>query len=126
MAVAFPDALARTVGLPDATPMFPDRSTGEDQGWPNAALLAQIWLIAVPFGAAFWYQTLVMLPAASSAIVPEYALLARVACVDHEPADALIAALIGRTSMTLARLLHFIASPLGQQARAISCAGLAG
>src|SRR5271169_563178 len=117
MAVSFPDALARTVGLPDATPMFPDRSTGADQVWPNAALLAQISLIAVPFGAAFWYQTLVMLPAVSSAMVPEYALLARVACVDHDPADALIAALIGRTSIRLARLLLLITSPSGQQAR---------
>jgi hypothetical protein len=126
MTVAFPNALVRTVGLPDATPMFPDRSTGAAQGWPNAALLAQISLIAVPLGAAFWYQTLVMLPALSSAIVPEYALLARVACVDHDPAEALMAALIGRTSTRLARLLHFIASPFGQQAHAIRFARLAG
>src|SRR6516225_5596236 len=105
MAVAVPAALTRTVGLPDATPMFPDRSTGVDQGWPNAALLAQISLIAVPFGAAFWYQTLVILPELSRPIVPEYALLARVACVDHDPADALMAALIVKTSTTLARLL---------------------
>src|SRR6516165_3944472 len=116
MAVAFPAALARTVGFPDATPMFPDRSTGADQGWPNVALLAQISLIAVPFGAAFWYQTLVMFPELSSAIVPEYALLARVACVDHDPAEALMAALIVKTSTMLARLLLLITSPLGQRA----------
>ena len=42
MAVAFPLELPRTDGLPDATPMLPDTSTGVDQGWPITAVLAQI------------------------------------------------------------------------------------
>ena len=42
MTVALPEALPRTMGLPDATPIGPDMSTGADQGWPKAALLARI------------------------------------------------------------------------------------
>ena len=68
--MALPAALTRTEGLADEGPMFPDTSTGVGQGLPNAALLAQISSIAVPFGALYWYQTLVMLPEASSPIVP--------------------------------------------------------
>jgi hypothetical protein len=70
MAVTLPLALPRTEGLPEATPIGPDMFTGVDQGWPNAALLAHISLTAVPFGNAFWYQTLFRLPEASMATVP--------------------------------------------------------
>ena len=68
--MTFPDALVRTVGLPDATPIGPEMFTGADQLWPNAAVAAYISLTAVPLGRAFWYHTLVILPAASTATVP--------------------------------------------------------
>ena len=66
-----PEALLRTEGFPDATPIAPEIFTGVDQGLPKAALLAQISFTAVPFGRAFCYHTLVMLPAASRATLPE-------------------------------------------------------
>src|SRR5580692_7732853 len=88
--------------------MFPDTSTGEDHGWPITAVLAKIWFTAVPLGAAFWYQTATRLPEASSATVPLYALLARVACVAHDPAEALVPAMNVRAKASIARILHFI------------------
>jgi hypothetical protein len=112
MAVTLPAALPRTEGLPDATPIGPEMSTGEDHGCPIAALLAHISLTAVPFGDAFWYQTLVKFPAASSATVPWYALVARVACVDHDAAEPLKGKANGTASTRLAKLLQFIESPL--------------
>jgi len=44
--------------VPDATPIGPETFMGVDHGWPNAAVLAQISLTAVPLGSAFWYQAL--------------------------------------------------------------------
>src|SRR5579864_3454986 len=108
MAVMLPEALVRTEGLPDATPIGPEMFTGADQGCPKAAVAAQISFTAVPFGNAFWYQTLVRLPEASSATVPLKALVASTACVAHVPARAGVAAAKSTLSNRLVRLLHFI------------------
>ena len=58
-------------GVPRGHADIPRNVDGADQGRPNGAVLAQISLTAVPLGSWLWYQTAVMLPAASSVTLPE-------------------------------------------------------